>query len=158
VMAWLLATHRLLPLLRQLARIPWLARRVKLDQLQSLLPDAGTAVITLAWTVLLNLLLTLTYVLIARALRITIPFALMLAVFPIVQLSLIIAIAPGGLGIFDLGWLGLLVLGGQPQADATTFTVAQRAYITVFVLIWTAVSWALSFTERPKELDTDLHG
>lgn len=154
VMAWLLATHRLLPLLRQLARIPWLARRVKLDQLQKLLPDTKTAVITLAWTVLLNLLLTLTYVLIAQALRITVPFALMLAVFPIAQLSLIIAIAPGGLGIFDLGWLGLLVLGGLPQMDATTFTVAQRAYITVFVLIWTAVSWVLSLTERPSNRET----
>ncbi len=149
-MAWLLATHHLLPLLRQLARIPWLARRVKPAQLQKLLPDARTAVIILAWTVLLNLLLVLTYVLIAEALHITIPFALMLAVFPIVQLSLIIAIAPGGLGIFDLGWLGLLVLGGLSQANATTFTIAQRAYITVFVLIWTAVSWALSLTERQR--------
>ncbi len=153
-LAYLLATYRLLPLLRQLVRIPLLARRVKIDQLQKLLPDARTAVITLAWTVLLNLLLVLTYVLIAGALRITTPFALMLATFPIVQLSLIIAIAPGGLGIFDLGWLGLLVFGGLSQADATSFTIAQRAYITVFVLIWTAVSWALALTERLSDHKT----
>ena len=62
-------------------------------------------------------------------------------------MSLIIAIAPGGLGIFDLGWLGLLQLGGLSQSDAITFVVAQRAYIFVFVLVWAAFSALLSLTE-----------
>lgn len=154
-MGWLLTDERLLALLALLSRIPWLRRRLaQVDWRVWLLPWQ-TAVAALGWTVLLNLLLVITYVYVGQALHITAPLTTYLAIFPVVQLSLIIAIAPGGLGIFDMSWLGLLVLSGLPQTEAATFTVVQRAYITVFVLLWTAVSFILAWAERTQHTVTE---
>ncbi|HSM56744.1 MAG TPA: lysylphosphatidylglycerol synthase transmembrane domain-containing protein, partial [Candidatus Sulfomarinibacteraceae bacterium] len=146
------------------SRLPWLSRRLQLDgaSTDNLLPTARESMGALLYTLLLNLLLISTYFTIARALDIQASWWLFAACFPITQLSLIIAVAPGGLGIFDLGWLGLLRLGGLSQNDALTFVVAQRAYIFVFVLVWAAVSALLAMTERkvdtPKVGDPEGHG
>ena len=50
--------------------------------------------------------------------------------------------------MFELGWIGLLVLGGVSQSDAVAYSVAQRAYVVVAVLAWAAISLLLSLTER----------
>lgn len=145
-----IASGRLAPLLQwTVQRLPWLSRRLQMDTrtAQNLFPHPQPAVGALLWTVLLNVLLISTYYAIGEALGLDAPWWLFAASFPIAQLSLIIAIAPGGLGIFDLGWLGLLRLGGLSQSDAITFVVAQRAYIFVFVLVWAAFSALLSLTE-----------
>lgn len=139
-----------------LARVPWLSQRLELDEriAAHLFPRAGPALNALLQTMVLNGLLIVTYATISRALELSAPFWLFAAAFPITQLSLIIAVAPGGLGIFDLGWLGLLRLGGMPPEEALTFVVAQRAFIYVFVLVWAAVSALLSFTEERKQQAT----
>lgn len=138
-----------------LARVPWLSQRLELDDriAAHLFPRAGPALSALLHTAVLNVLLIATYAAISRALELSAPFWLFAAAFPITQLSLVIAVAPGGLGIFDLGWLGLLRLGGMPQEEALTFVVAQRAFIYVFVLLWAACSALLSFTEE-REIQT----
>lgn len=149
---WLtISSGRLVPLFRWLlARVPWLSQRLEMDEriAAHLFPRAAPAMNALLQTMVLNGLLIATYATISRALDLPAPFWLFAAAFPITQLSLIIAVAPGGLGIFDLGWLGLLRLGGMSQADALTFVVAQRAFIYVFVLVWAAVSALLSFSEE----------
>ncbi|MFW5940744.1 MAG: lysylphosphatidylglycerol synthase transmembrane domain-containing protein [bacterium] len=163
---WVALRRRWLsPLLKWLAtRLPWLSRRLQLDgaSVDNLLPTARESMGALLYTLLLNVLLISTYFTIARALDLQASWWLFAACFPITQLSLIIAVAPGGLGIFDLGWLGLLRLGGLSQNDALTFVVAQRAYIFVFVLAWAAVSALLAMTERKVETsklsDPEGHG
>lgn len=162
LIGWATASGWLRTLLQWLSRrFPWLRQRLRLDAAlaDDLLPTPRSAVAALAWTVALNLLLITTYKLISDAVNLDLSWWLFAASFPIAQLSLIIAVAPGGLGIFDLGWLGLLRLGGVSQADALTFVVAQRAFIMVFVLIWAAVGVLLSMTEgggeplpRPSQL------
>lgn len=146
IFAWLL-TH-----------VPWLSQRLELDEriAAQLFPRAGPALSALLQTMALNGLLIATYAAISRALELPASFWLFAAAFPITQLSLIIAVAPGGLGIFDLGWLGLLRLGGMPQEEALTFVVAQRAFIYVFVLLWAAFSALLSFTEEGKQMESPL--
>jgi uncharacterized membrane protein YbhN (UPF0104 family) len=55
-----------------------------------------------------------------------------------------VAVTPGGLGLFDAGWYGVLLLGGVPNQEALTFVIAQRAYIFIFVLVWAGFSVLLS--------------
>jgi len=154
LLLWLIiASGRLAPLLQWLlARVPWLSQRLPMDEriAAHLFPRAAPAMTALLQTIVLNALLIVTYATVARALGLSASVWLFAAAFPITQLSLIIAVAPGGLGIFDLGWLGLLRLGGMPQDDALTFVIAQRAFIYVFVLIWAASSALLTLTEERK--------
>jgi len=153
-LAWLLwwgiLTRWLIILLTWVHRIPWLSKRIKLDAetAKTILPAPKPAVQVQGLTILLSGLIGLTYFFIAQAVGISIPLSAILASFAIVQLSLIIAVAPGGIGIFDLGWLGLLHLIGVSEDQALTFVIAQRTYIFVFVLIWAAVSVLLSFTVK----------
>lgn len=152
-----IASGRLTPLLGWfLSRVPWLSRRLQLDErlAAQLFPRASPAIVALGHTVILNVLLVATYALIARALALPVSGWLFAAVFPVTQLSLIVAVAPGGIGIFDLGWLGLLRLGGMAPDDALTFVVAQRAFIYVFVLIWAGASALLTLTEERGKAPT----
>lgn len=144
---WGTQPNRLEPFLRQLRRFPRLAQRLNLDE-NSFIPGPPHALAALAWTVLLNLALITNYYFIGQAIDLDAAAPLITSSYPFVQLSLVVAIAPAGLGLFDLGWLGLLRLGGIPEADVLAFVVAQRAYIYLFVLAWTLFSVALSWTDK----------
>jgi hypothetical protein len=123
--------------------IGW-ARR--LPYLEAILPDRSekamdlllqrpAAARAMGLTMLLNAALAACYHHISRAVGLSYPWTLFAAGFPGVQLSLVLAVTPGGLGLFDAGWLGVLLLGGVPRQDALAFVVAQRAYVLIFVLI-----------------------
>lgn len=146
---WGTATDRLATLLSRLRKIPWLARKLNWDSAVILLPSPSQSVFALFLTLLLNGAIALSYYFIGRAVHTPATWPIFLAIFPVTQLSLIVAIAPGGLGIFDLGWLGLLLLAGVPEADVNIFVPAQRAYVIGFVLVWTGVATLLSLaTEK----------
>jgi uncharacterized membrane protein YbhN (UPF0104 family) len=142
---WGTAPDRLTPLWRWVRRWPWLAEKLNLTEETAVapLPPSRDSLQILVLTLVLALTLSLGYFAVARAVGLEAPPWLFLACFPITQLSLIIAIAPGGLGIFDLGWLGLLRLGGVSEADALSFVIAQRAYIFVIVLLLMGASWLI---------------
>ena len=150
---WGILTRWLIILLTWIHHVPWLSKRIKLDAktAETILPAPKPAVQLQALTLLLSLTIGTTYFFIAKAVGISVPLSAILASFAVVQLSLIIAVAPGGLGIFDLGWLGLLHLIGVPKDEALTFVIAQRTYIFVFVLIWAAFSVLLSFTVKESK-------
>lgn len=60
---------------------------------------------------------------------------------PLVQMSTFIAVVPGGFGIMEASWLGVLTFFRTPASDITVFIVAQRLWITVFsALILTCIS------------------
>ncbi len=143
---WATATGRLPSLVGWLGRFPRLASALHLDQegTANLLPGHSTALRVLGLSVLLNGALAIRFYYIARAVGLTYPWLLFVAGFPITQLSLVLAVTPGGLGLFDLGWYGVLLLGGVPDQTALTFVVAQRAYVFVFVLIWAGFGTLLS--------------
>ncbi len=146
---WLLRNNHLETVLNWLRRIPWLARRLDFGEKRPF-PPAKDALIALGWSVLLNGIIAISFYTIGRSIGVPVTLPLLLASYPLVQLSLIIAIAPGGLGIFDAGWLGLLRLGGIPEAVALAFVVAQRAFVYVFVLIWAGFSALLSLTVKSE--------
>jgi uncharacterized membrane protein YbhN (UPF0104 family) len=145
---WATATGRLLSLVRRLGHIPRLASALHLgpESTADLLPTHATGLQALGLSVLINGALAIRFYYIARAVGLAHPWFLFVAGLPVAQLSLLLAVTPGGLGLYDAGWYGVLLLGGIPQQEALTFVIAQRAYIFVFVLIWAGFSTLLSLT------------
>jgi len=146
VLWWLTSSGQLDSLVRRLAGTPRVASllRIEADSLTNLSLPPSSALSALALSVLLNGLLATCYYFIARAVGLCYPWSIFAAGFPITQLSLVLAVTPGGLGLVDAGWYGVLRLAEVPHTEALTFVIAQRAYIFVFVLIWTGVSLVLS--------------
>ncbi len=150
---WATAIGRRFSLVRWLGRVPWLTSAVHLD-LESatvdLLPARSTAMRALGLSLLLNGILATRFYYIARAVGVVYPWLVFVAGFPITQLSLVLAVTPGALGLFDASWYGVLLLGGVSQQEALTFVIAQRAYVFVFVLIWAGFSTLLSLTTEGR--------
>ena len=128
------------------------------DSLASLLPirsaeSSAIVLQALGLSIVINSALATRFYFIARAVGLNLqplsyPWLIFAACFPLTQLSLVIAVTPGGLGLFDASWYGVLLLGGLTHQDALTFVVAQRAYIFIFVLVWAGFSVLLSMTVR----------
>jgi uncharacterized membrane protein YbhN (UPF0104 family) len=149
---WAIATGRLIALLRWLGRIPWLASvlRIGPEIPADLLPPSPVSLKALGLSVLVNGVIALRFYYIARAVGLGYPCALFVAALPVTQLSLLLAVTPGGLGLFEAGWYGVLLLGGVISQDALSFVIAQRAYVFVFVLIWAGFSALLSLTAEGR--------
>jgi len=145
---WIAAAGRLLPLVEWLRRVPLLESVLRIDGagVADILPTRPTALRALGLSILLNGALATRFYFIARAVGVAHPWLIFAAGFPMTQLSLVLAVTPGGLGLFDASWYGVLLLGGVPHQDAIAFVIAQRAYIFVFVLIWAGFSTLLSLT------------
>ncbi len=143
---WITGAGRGRLLMRWLDRIPRLASALHLDpeNVPDLVPPRRVAFQTLGLTILLNGAIAACFYHISQAVGMAHPWAIFVAGFPITQLSLIVSVTPGGLGLFDAGWYGVLMLGGVPNQEALTFVIAQRAYIFIFVLIWAGFSVLLS--------------
>jgi uncharacterized protein (TIRG00374 family) len=151
--------QRLAFVLRWVQKWSWLAAKLKLEGETAVIFFPSPRRSLQAWgiTFLLSLLLALTAYFIGRAVNVNTNIITFLAVFPIAQLSLVIAVAPAGLGIFDLGWIGLLLLAGVADAEVRAFVIAQRAFVFIFVLIWAGFS-ALLLLKREKSGVTDTIG
>lgn len=147
---WIAGAGRLRFLVSWLERIPKLTSALHLDSESALdlFPPRWAALRALGLTVMLNSTLAICFYCISRAVGLTYPWPVFVAGFPVTQLSLIVAVTPGGLGLFDAGWFGVLLLGGIPSQEALTFVIAQRAYIFIFVLIWAGFSVLLSLAAR----------
>jgi len=91
-------------------------------------------------TLLRSVLLPLQFVMIAEAFDLGISPWVIFAVWPVAQVTLVTGLTPGGLGIVDLGWLGLLVAAGIGTAEASTFVIVQRAGLTLAFLLFAAAA------------------
>lgn len=120
-----------------------------LDALQHL----GRSELTAVWslTLLRSVLLTLQFILLGEAFDLGISPWVIFAIWPVVQLTVVSGITPGGLGIVDLGWLGLLVAAGIGTAEASTFVIVQRAGLTLAFLLFAAAAlvWDSLFRRLP---------
>lgn len=108
------------------------------DALQRLGRSASAA----AWalTLLRFVLGTLQFILLAEAFDLGISPWVFFTIVPLVQVILVTGVTPGGLGIVDLGWLGLLVAAGTGTAEASAFVIAQRAGLTLAFLLLAATA------------------
>ena len=69
---------------------------------------------------------------VALALGLSIPFWLVFLAVGLVRFTLLFAIAPGRLGVLEVGWFGVLVLGGVDSAAIVPFLIGLRVYGLVF--------------------------
>ena len=88
-----------------------------------------------------------------RALNLFIPWSVLMASLPVIQLSLIIAFTPGALGFREGGWYAVLGMRGFPQLEITTFLIGQRAYwfiftSGIFLVVYIAVNLTRLFSRR----------
>ncbi len=59
---------------------------------------------------------------------------------PVAQLSYAFSFTPGGLGILEAGWLGILKLGSVPLQQALLFVVGQRILTVILVSLLAVLS------------------
>ena len=83
---------------------------------------------------------SMTFWALSEALGLGIDLWTFILVGAVVQLSLVVAFTPEGLGIMDLGWLGLLALGGTATDTVAAFIIDQRAFQYTFFPIMAGVS------------------
>jgi uncharacterized membrane protein YbhN (UPF0104 family) len=69
---------------------------------------------------------------IAVALNLSIPFWLVFLAVGLVRFTLLLAVAPGRLGVLEVGWYGILALGGIQSSTIIPFLLGLRLYGLVF--------------------------
>lgn len=78
-----------------------------------------------------------------RAVNLEPSFGAIFFALPVTQLIFIFAFTPGGLGIFELGWVGILGMHGLNAQDVALFIVSQRICFTLGVTFWALVGFAM---------------
>lgn len=70
--------------------------------------------------------------------------------YPLIQIAGVLPLTPGGLGVVEAGWTGVLASAGAALPLAAAAAVAMRAAILVFDLITLAVFAALALAWRRR--------
>jgi uncharacterized protein (TIRG00374 family) len=83
-------------------------------------------------TMLRYLALTMRAYFVALALGLSLPFCLVFLAVGLVRFTLLFAVAPGKLGVLEVGWYGVLALGGVGTTSIVPFLIALRVYGLVF--------------------------
>jgi uncharacterized protein (TIRG00374 family) len=91
--------------------------------------------------------------LLAYALGAMIPIEIILIGMIVFQLSWLLAVTPGGIGIAEWGWVGILVRYGFDASDAALLSIAFRIYLVIFSLIILSIA---HFMCRYKRLRIDI--
>lgn len=91
---------------------------------------------------------------IAQALGLPIDLWTFVLVGSAVQLSLVVAFTPGGLGIMDLGFVGLLALGGVESETVAAFIVGQRAFQYTFFPLMAGISYLVTMRSSMSPHET----
>jgi uncharacterized membrane protein YbhN (UPF0104 family) len=69
---------------------------------------------------------------ISLALNLPIPFWLTFLAVGLVRFTLLLAVAPARLGVLEVGWYGVLALGGMESSTIIPFLIGLRVYGLVF--------------------------
>jgi len=101
-------------------------------------------------TLILYSLLSVRLVLIALALRLDVPWYLLVMGVAVTQFTLIFSCTPGSLGVLEGGWAAVFALGGQ-MAAYTVFVIGRRAFVLIYTLVCTLLAFAW-IRESPAHL------
>jgi uncharacterized membrane protein YbhN (UPF0104 family) len=85
---------------------------------------------------------------IARAVGIELSWQQITIATPVQQITSMIGLTPGGLGVAEAGWAAGLVWIGLDAVAISIFVLAQRVGVIVFFGLLSAISWPLA--KRPK--------
>ena len=72
---------------------------------------------------------------------VVLPWLSWVAATPIAQISGMIGITPGGLGVLEAGWWGGLAWVGVAPERIALFLLAQRAALVTFLALLTLLAW-----------------
>ncbi len=128
-------------LLRVLLKIPFLKSRLEGgdETGEEVQFHFGSVIQIVSWSYMKYLFLCLRFFFTGLALGIQFPLVKSFFFLPFVQLSGLISITPGGLGVVEMGTYGALYLMGVPNAQIILFVVGQRVllfsiFLGLFVL------------------------
>jgi uncharacterized protein (TIRG00374 family) len=130
-------------LFRAVCRIPWVGKRVEFETESKLLAGGDFASVAAALYVLSGakfLLTAMRFVVIAVAMGMSLGFEGILLFVPGAQFAALLAITPGGLGIADWSWSGLLYKIGADKHMIVPYLVSLRVVITLSILVLAALS------------------
>jgi uncharacterized protein (TIRG00374 family) len=132
------AFHGLIRLYRKILTLPILRNRIRIapnetQKEYSLGPFGFYHVLT--WTVGAYLLLVLRFFFTGYALNVNLSLLQSLFIIPVIQISGVINITPGGLGILELGSWGALLLIDVPKDQILRFVLGQRILLTAVMLL-----------------------
>jgi uncharacterized protein (TIRG00374 family) len=98
-------------------------------------------------TLLRYLALAMRAYFVALALGLYLPFWLVFLAVGLVRFTLLFAVAPGKLGVLEVGWYGVLALGGVGTTSIVPFLIGLRVYGLVFdAILILVVHLAVSLT------------
>lgn len=86
-----------------------------------------------------------------KTLNLNINFIQAILAFPITQLAVAFAITPGGLGILEATWFGMLKIIGFKSIDINTFLIGSRVISYIAVAIITFINYLLFLTIKNKQ-------
>jgi len=78
----------------------------------------------------------------SAALDLDLPIAALLVGLPLSSLTLLLAITPGGLGVLEGGWYGILALLGTPTEAIGPFLLGRRVYLMLIFAVIAALAYA----------------
>lgn len=113
-------------------RVPWL-RKCSSNLLNLSLLDRGVIIRAYLFSLIKFSCTAGRLVLFAVALSVPISPMLILLGTPVGQLAYLFAFTPGGLGIFEAGWFGILRIGGVTTEHIMIFVVGQRILTVILV-------------------------
>jgi uncharacterized protein (TIRG00374 family) len=104
------------------------------------IPSTRVVVTAYVFSLLKSIAIIIRYILIAKALNLDIPSNYFVFGIAFGQLAYMLSFTPGGIGVLEAGWYGLLSLGDIDHQTASLFVVGQRFLIILFVGICTLIS------------------
>ena len=109
----------------------------------------GVAVRVYALSVVKLAMVIARFYFVAMAVRVPVTPALALVAVPLAQAAALAAVTPGGLGILEAGWYGILVWAGVPSEETVLLVVGWRLYtllslvcLLVGLRLWEAMAGA----------------
>ncbi len=131
-------------LFRAFCRIPWIGRRVEFEAESKLLEEADLGGVAPGLFVLSGLKFFFTamrFVTMGAAVGLGLGGIKLLLFVPAAQFAALIALTPGGLGIADWSWSGLLYKIGADRHLIVPYLVSLRIVVSLSIILIAGLSW-----------------
>jgi uncharacterized protein (TIRG00374 family) len=138
-------------LFKAVCRIPWIGKRVEFETESKLLEGGDFAAIAPALYMLSSIKFFFTamrFVVIAMAVGMALGFKEILLFVPGAQFAALFALTPGGLGIADWSWSGLLYTIGADKHMIVPYLVSLRIVIMASIVVLAGISRLLYRSPR----------
>ena len=129
--------HLLIRLYRRILELPIIRNRISLQRGETKWEYSfglNGFLTIVAWSVGAYLLLVLRFFFTGLSLNVNLSLLQSLFVIPVIQISGVINITPGSLGVLELGSWGALLLIGFPKDQILRFVLGQRILLTASLL------------------------